>query len=331
MSSVVECAALRCLVLCANAAGIDVGRVLDKYDLTPASFDAQAPATELPLATAGELVRELVASGDAGWALRGARAIPAGAMGVLDHLCSAAPTTRACLADFARYFGLVAFGGSVAFGDDGLVLGFEVDGVEPERTFVEATFGLLWSRVRAYIGRPDASPLRVEVRAPLDDERRRQWVKTVGVGVIGGGGVNRIVPSADLCDARLLGSNASLRDFLEGLAVARLPAHSETWTDRVGQRLASGRPDAELASLAKQLAVSERTLRRRLADEGTRFSEIRQRVLQRRAEAMLLAGKLSHGEIAFALGFSELSAFGRAFRRWTGVAPGGWREEASRA
>ncbi|MCA9704651.1 MAG: helix-turn-helix transcriptional regulator, partial [Myxococcales bacterium] len=125
--------------------------------------------------------------------------------------------------------------------------------------------------------------------------------------------------------------NAPLRAFLDGLAAQALPAAVDTWAHRVAQRLARGDTEVELGAVAKALAVSERTLRRRLAEEGTSFSELRQRELQRRAEGLLAQGQLSPAEIAFCLGFSEMSAFNRAFRRWTGCSPGAWRQARRRA
>lgn len=327
MPLLLETSALRCLVLSARAAGIDVDAALGPHGIKASSFEARAQATELPLPEVIAILSALVDAGEPGWALRGARALDPGAMGVLDHLCSAAPTARACLDDFARYFALVAYGAELVFEDDALVLSFDVP-AELERVFVEATFALLWSRLRAYLGRPGARPERVDLRAPLDPLRRHEWAQTVGESVVvGGRPANRVVVPAALLGSPLKGGNTPLRAFLDGLAAEALPASTalETWAGRVSSQLGRGPADVTLAQAAAQLAVSERTLRRRLAEEHTSFSELRQRELRRRAEVMLSAGRYSHGEIAFALGFSETSAFNRAFRRWTGRSPGAWR------
>ena len=327
MSLLVDTSALRCLVLSARAAGLDVDAVLGPYGTTASSFEARAESTQLPLPKVIAILSALVGAGEPGWALRGARTLEPGAMGVLDHLCSAAPTARACLGDFARYFALVAYGAELVFDGDTLALSFDVP-AELEQVFVEATFGLLWSRMRAYLGRPEARPERVEVRASRGATLRHEWAETVGESVVvGGRPANRLVIPSALLGYSLTGDNTSLRAFLDGLAAQALPASTalETWAGRVGRLLGHGPADVTLAHAAGQLAVSERTLRRRLAEERTSFSELRQRELRRRAEAMLSAGRYSPGEIAFALGFSETSAFHRAFRRWTGCSPGAWR------
>ncbi len=76
---------------------------------------------------------------------------------------------------------------------------------------------------------------------------------------------------------------------------------------------------------ASQLAISVPTLRRRLRDEDTTFSSIVEDVRRNIAQAELRAGRASIGEIARALGFSTTGAFDRAFRRWSGAPPSGFR------
>jgi AraC-like DNA-binding protein len=252
-------------------------------------------------------------------------------MGVLDHLCQAAPSVDACLVDFARYFTLVAVRGQVTYEDDVISIAFEMDAEPFERVFVEATVGLLWARLREYVDQPDARPERVEVRARLDPRTRDAWRDTTGANVVDERPANRLVIPPGFAATPLLGDNDSLRSFLDRLAKDALPPTRDTWAGRVAQTLLTGHSDAEFPAVAKRLAVSERTLRRRLHEEGTSFSEVRQRELQRRAEAMLAERRLSQAEIAFCLGFSEMSAFNRAFRRWTGRSPGAWAEETGRA
>ena len=99
-------------------------------------------------------------------------------------------------------------------------------------------------------------------------------------------------------------------------------APTDSWSARVAEaisnRLASGLPT--LATVAKELGTSERTARRRLADEKTSFAELTQRVQRERA-AELLSKRHSIRDIAFSIGFADVTAFCRAYRRWTGKAP----------
>ena len=83
-------------------------------------------------------------------------------------------------------------------------------------------------------------------------------------------------------------------------------------------------PDAE--SVAATLHVSTRTLRERLAAEGTSFRALLDEVRERLAEEMLLAG-LTVGEVAERLGYVEVSSLSQAFRRWKGVSPRAYRSQ----
>jgi AraC-like DNA-binding protein len=76
-----------------------------------------------------------------------------------------------------------------------------------------------------------------------------------------------------------------------------------------------------MADAAKRLHVTERTLRRQLADSGERFSAVRDRVRERRATFLLLESTLKVDAIAREIGFSDAREFRRAYIRWTGHPP----------
>jgi AraC-like DNA-binding protein len=73
--------------------------------------------------------------------------------------------------------------------------------------------------------------------------------------------------------------------------------------------------------IARTLGMSERTLARKLSDEGLNFSEILQRLRQDLAVRYLDDRKLHVSKIAWLLGFRDVSAFTHAFKRWTGRTP----------
>ena len=83
--------------------------------------------------------------------------------------------------------------------------------------------------------------------------------------------------------------------------------------------------EASLERVADELHTSPRTLRRRLDDLDKPFRTLRDDTLRRMAESHLADPRLTLPEIALLLGYSEQSAFTRAFTRWTGVSPGNWR------
>ncbi|GAA2772615.1 helix-turn-helix domain-containing protein [Streptomyces showdoensis] len=92
----------------------------------------------------------------------------------------------------------------------------------------------------------------------------------------------------------------------------------------IGAALADG-PVPPPEELARRLAVSPQTLRRRLAAEGTTYRLLRDQARRDHALAALARGPQSIEGLSRRLGFSEPSAFHRAFRRWTGVTPGAYQ------
>ncbi|MEY4581789.1 MAG: hypothetical protein RL701_6492 [Pseudomonadota bacterium] len=86
-----------------------------------------------------------------------------------------------------------------------------------------------------------------------------------------------------------------------------------------------------MKQLARQLDVSVATLRRKLEEESTSFTVLLDAARREAAERYLAKPEPTVTEIAFLLGFSNLRAFSRAFRRWTGSAPTQFRERALHA
>lgn len=77
--------------------------------------------------------------------------------------------------------------------------------------------------------------------------------------------------------------------------------------------------------IAGELAMSPQTLRRKLRDEHTSATEIREQILRDAAISALVRGEETVATLSRRLGFSEPSAFSRAFRRWTGSPPGSYQ------
>ncbi|MBI8301027.1 HTH-type transcriptional regulator VqsM, partial [Pseudomonas aeruginosa] len=73
-----------------------------------------------------------------------------------------------------------------------------------------------------------------------------------------------------------------------------------------------------LVTTAKYLRMNERTVRRRLADEGCTYRQIVDKARKERAIALLLNSSIPVDRISDILGYSETASFRHAFRRWTG-------------
>jgi AraC-like DNA-binding protein len=133
------------------------------------------------------------------------------------------------------------------------------------------------------------------------------------------------IAHADIALGNLLHARAE-----QALAQAQVEGQ-RSWRERVSEVLASQPRTGELGpgAVASRLAVSERTLQRRLREEGVSFAQLEEDVRRQRAFHLLRDGKLALFEIAFLLGFSDPSAFSRAFRRWSGMPPVAWQRAHS--
>ncbi|GIN92058.1 helix-turn-helix transcriptional regulator [Siminovitchia terrae] len=89
--------------------------------------------------------------------------------------------------------------------------------------------------------------------------------------------------------------------------------------------LTGGRPDIQ--TVASELGMSDRTLQRRLTDEGTSFKHLLTQVRHEQARAYLADPSLDIKEVAFLIGYEDQNSFYRAFRIWEGDTPSNWRTE----
>ena len=126
-----------------------------------------------------------------------------------------------------------------------------------------------------------------------------------------------LVSSATAADAMSL----ALRSMPLAYAFSLIAVHEDGDT----VVLSFGEPDVSAGLrrflVARLLQLSERTLKRRLQDDGTSFRALLADARQQQARTLLADGALSLTDIAEQMGFSDLSSFSQAFKRWFGVAP----------
>jgi AraC-like DNA-binding protein len=91
----------------------------------------------------------------------------------------------------------------------------------------------------------------------------------------------------------------------------------------IAKRMSGERPSVE--KVAHELAISPRTLQRRLGEHGTSYQEVLDDVRRHTALRLLGTESIEIAEVAFLLGFEELNSFTRAFRGWEGKTPQQWR------
>lgn len=176
--------------------------------------------------------------------------------------------------------------------------------------------------IRAMVGN-DINPRRVELGYPAP-AYAATYQRLFNCPVHFDCEANRLTFDAALLDRPL--TTYSPASFAAALAACRrlieTPAVSQDVVTSVENLLRGNlRQRPSMAEIARDLNITERTLRRQLADAGQCFSDIRDRVLEQRATALLRDSSLTVGAIAAELGFGDLRDFRRAFRRWTGQTP----------
>jgi AraC-like DNA-binding protein len=127
-------------------------------------------------------------------------------------------------------------------------------------------------------------------------------------------------------DVPVVGADPYLNELLTGYceeALARRRKGRGTWRSRVENTMVPLLPhgDARADQVARKLGMSQRTLARRLASEGATFADVLDRLRSDLATRYLGDPDLSVSQIAWLLGYREVSAFTHAFKRWTGKPP----------
>lgn len=129
-------------------------------------------------------------------------------------------------------------------------------------------------------------------------------------------------------------SDPSMRSLLDRQAQAMLLAlpDSDNFDRAMQQAMVRLMPEAKatLVHLAAELHISVRTLQRRLAERHLTWRELLDRTREQLARHYLSDESLTLAEIALLLGFSEHSAFSRAYRQWTGTTPARARKRTKR-
>ena len=148
----------------------------------------------------------------------------------------------------------------------------------------------------------------------------------VGTKVEFGADKDELALNLDACELPLIHADTHLNDLLLKYCAAALAGRrgnvSQLRTsveNAISSLLPHGRVLVE--DVARTLGMSERTLARKLSEEGLNFTEILQQLRRDLALRYLDDRKLHVSKIAWLLGFNEVSAFTHAFKRWTGKTP----------
>jgi AraC-like DNA-binding protein len=292
-------------------------------DLTPqilADQDARVSPAQFCVAWA-ELLR---LTGEPQIALRMADRLPQGAFGIVEYVCRSAPTLGDALRHWVRFLNLL---------DDAVEVGLAIEGdraslrvVQESEAPAPASHELCFAVIVAATRELCVSPpgvVKVELthRTQGDPAVYRRWFDGP---VIFGAMETQLVFARSALDVPLRTADPQLLAILSRHA-QELATRNRSVPPVIAQverilRKALRTDDAQVDQVARELGLTGRSLQRRLKDEGTSFQVVRDTVRCELA-ARYLEDDLSMAEISFLLGFSEPSAFFRAFKRWTGLTP----------
>lgn len=333
MKATVLPVASRALVDSCRRLGLDVRRLLAAAGIEPATLED--PDARLRVEQADAIWREAwIASGDPLLALRAAAATPFGAFRAIDYLGATAATVGEGLRRVADYFPLVDPRGRIRVGEErgGMALVFtSASGAPLPAPAEEYTLGVIWARTRHLAAvEPRLAEVRFSFADPPDVAEHQ---RVFGIEPRFGAPAAGLVLPRAIWDAPTRLADPALFALLDRHARALVEggAIAEDLPSRVRVAVAAELPGREpsVAAVARRLATSARTLQRRLGAEETSFARLVDEVRRERAETLLRAGDVSVAEVSWLVGFSEQSAFTRAFRRWTGTSPTEFRRRAA--
>jgi AraC-like DNA-binding protein len=147
---------------------------------------------------------------------------------------------------------------------------------------------------------------------------------------------NRLVFPVEYLETASRGANPLIAKQIEKFSETRAAHATPPATFRQGvadaarELLAEGLR-ADRATVARQLHVSRRTLQRRLEEERTTFRAVRDAVLREVVEALLSNPLLKVEYVALSVGFADVAAFSKAFKRWAGCSPTAYRQRLTTA
>ena len=194
---------------------------------------------------------------------------------------------------------------------------------------IDTTWAGLARELRRLTAKPlVASEIWFRHNAP-SAEKAREYDRVMGAPVRFGMKEDRFIIPLGHLDEQLRSANPALLESFERHAnvVMSTLDNAGTRSHKVAKVLASRLKGVvpTLSEIARELAMSDRNLQRALRNDGTSYQKLLDRVRRDLAMSHLSNPGTSAAQVGFLLGFSEPSAFHRAFRRWTGAVPSAFR------
>jgi len=314
----------------------DVEGLLQAAGINPQALDK--PENRIPFEqqqALWALAAERCSTGNFG--LHFARCIQPTSFGLVGYMVMNCRTIGECLDAIVKYQFLAGQGGEFSLEKEGKLCALCYTPVNPEHPATgQRVVALLAANVsfgRWLVGQ-GFRPQRVEFchAAPAEVQDYEEFF---GCDVLFGRPANRLLYAGTVRELTVPNASEELLLLLSERANRLLESLSQR--SGIAARIASlmatqlnnSVPDKAL--IAAQLGMSERTLQRRLREEGTTYQEILENTRHYLARELLRNTALSLTDVAVQLGFAEPSAFYRAFRKWEGTTPGQYRGNATGA
>lgn len=326
-ANTVSAAYLSALLDYAQAHGLPAARLLEGSTLQLDDRDARISEAE----AAALFDRAAVLLDDPALGLHAGEQIRPGHYGALGYVAMNCATLGEALDSLRRYQSLVIDLGGVGMDVQGdtLELSWQPETERPYRQLAEFNLAGLMTFTRWMAG-ADARPRRIDFIYPAPaDLSEHQRVLDCPLR-FEQSCYRLALPTAGL-NAALIQPDPAMRELMLRLAeqqLAALPKGDDLLTRAralIAKRLKQ--PPVELDGIAAQLVLSPRSLQRKLAEAGLSFTQLTEQVRRELAETYLCDATMNLTDVAFLLGYSEQSAFQRAFKRWSGQTPAQYRAQ----
>jgi AraC-like DNA-binding protein len=315
-----------------SAAGLDALALCTEAGIAlPALSDTGARCPTESVTRLWELAA--ARTGDAGIGLRLASTARPSKFEVVGYAMMSSPTLRAGLDRLVRYLRILSDAAEILLADSGATCRLELilfggRSAVPAQRYEYDLLALL-GFCRWIAGR-DLRPVQVEFSHSVagDAQRHREAFQCP---VRFATPCNSLVFAADDLAQPLPAANpmlVELHDRFAGEHIKRLE-HDRTSVrarELIVRKLPDGEPRRE--EIAKALCISERTLQRRLLEEGSSFVQLLDDTRRELAERYLGQPSVSLAQATYLLGFSDQGNFTRACKRWLGVTPSQYRQNA---
>ena len=292
----------------------------------PAGLEARCPADgRTPLALQDELWEAFcAAAGDPLIGLKLGLDLQVGHLDLVGMLLMSCETQGEALDLLLEYHPIVGEGGDFHLehrGADSLLV-YEPRYSVRRRERVEAVLACVLNLTQWITGNRFHAALEFTEEPATDVD---QYEQLLGAPARFAMPANALAFDPALMTTPLIQANADLRDHLKTLADQALDALAPSGTAGQVRALLWEAPNRGKEQVAEALGIGGRHLVRRLQEEGTSFKLLRATMLQQMAEEQLANGE-TVAQVAERLGFSDESAFAKAFKRWAGVTPARYRD-----